>query len=66
MCVSPQSHQTLCNLRDLNPSGSSLYGILQARILEWVAIPSSGGSSQPRDGTHVSNVSCIVRRFLYH
>ena len=66
VCMSLQSHLTLCNLRDLNPSGSSLYGILQARILEWVAIPSSRGFSWPGDGTHVSYVSCIVRRFLYH
>ena len=66
MCVSHQSHLTLCNLRDLNPSGSSLYGILQASILEWVAITSSRGSSRPRDGAHVSYVSCIGRRFLYH
>ena len=35
-------------------SGCSLHGLLQARILEWVAMPSSRGSSQPRDGTHVS------------
>ena len=41
-------------------------GILQARILEWVAMPSSRGSSQPSDGTHVSYVSCIGRRALYH
>ena len=41
-------------------------GILQARILEWVAMPSSRGSSQPREGTQVSYVSCIGRRVLYH
>ena len=41
-------------------------GILQARILEWVAMPSSRGSSQPRDWTHVSQVSCIGRQVLYH
>ena len=40
--------------------------ILQARILEWVATPSSRGSSQPRDGTCVSYVSCIGRQVLYH
>ena len=39
----------------LRPYGpSSVHGILQARILEWVAISSSRGSSQPRDGTHFS------------
>ena len=41
-------------------------GILQARILEWIAMPSSRGSSWPRDGTHVSCVSCIGRQVLYH
>ena len=47
------------------PRGSSVCGILQARMLEWVAILSSRGSSQPRDQTHVSSVSCIGRRVLY-
>ena len=45
---------TLCNPRDYSPPGSSIHGILQARILEWVAISSSRGSSQPRDQTQVS------------
>ena len=44
---------------DCSPPGSSLHGILQVRILEWVAIPFSRGSSQPRDQTWVS---CIVGR----
>ena len=48
---------------DCNPPGSSLHGILQARILKWVAMPSSRGSSPPRGRTHVS---CIGRRILYH
>ena len=43
--------------------GSSVHGILQARVLEWVAIPSSRGSSPPRDGTHIS---CISMCILYH
>ena len=43
---------TLCNPMDCNPPGSSVHGILQARILEGDAIPSSRGSSQPRDQTH--------------
>ena len=42
---------TLCDPMDCSPPGSSVYGILQARILEWVAVPSSRGSSQPRDWT---------------
>ena len=41
--------------------GSSIQRILQARILEWVAVPSSRGSSQPRDHTYFSYVSCIGR-----
>ena len=44
-----------------SPPGSSVHGILQARILEWVAVPFSRGSSQPRDQTLVS---CIAGRFL--
>ena len=49
------------------PPGSSVHGILQARVLqEWVDGPSSRGSSQPREGTTVSYVSCIGRRVLYH
>ena len=42
---------------DCSPSGSSVHGILQARIVEWVAIPSSRGSSQPRDRTQVSHIA---------
>ena len=44
---------------DCSPSDSSVRGIFQARVLEWVALPSSGGSSPPRDQTWVSCVSCI-------
>ena len=47
---------------DYSPPGSSVHGILHARILEWVAISFSRGSSQPRDQTHVS---CIGRQILY-
>ena len=47
-------------------TGFSLHGILQARILVWVAMPFSRRSSQPRDRTHVSCVSCIGRQVLYH
>ena len=46
-----QSRPTLCDPRDCSPPGPSVHGILQARILKWVATPSSRGSSQPRDGT---------------
>ena len=51
---------------DCSPPDSSVHGILQARILEWVAIPFSRGSSPPRDRTHVSYISCIGRWVLYH
>ena len=43
---------TLCDPLDCKPPGCSVHGILQARILEWVALPSSRGSAQPRGGTH--------------
>ena len=50
MCATlPQVCLTICDPMDYNPPGSSDYGILQARILEWVAMPSSRGFSQPRD-----------------
>ena len=48
------------------PPSSSVHGILQARILEWVAISSSRGSSPCRDRTRVSYISCIGRQALYH
>ena len=51
----------LCNYMDCSPPGSSVSGILQARILEWVAIPSSRRSSRPRDQTHVF---CITGGFF--
>ena len=56
-----QSCLTLCYPTDYNLSGSSVHGILQVRILEWVAIPFSRESSQPRDWTWVS---CITGRFF--
>ena len=59
-CVCVQSLQlclTLCDPMDCSPPGSSVHGILQARILEWVAISFSRRPSQPRDGTHVSCTS---------
>ena len=48
------SHSWLCNPLDSSPPGSSVYGVFQARILEWVATPSSRGSSWPREWTLVS------------
>ena len=51
---------------DCSESGSSVHGTFQARMLEWVAISYSRGASQPRDGTHISCISCIGRQILYH
>ena len=52
---------TLCGPMDCNQPGSSVHGISQARVLEWVAIPFARGSSQPRNWTQVS---CIAGRFF--
>ena len=51
-----QSSLTLCNSMDCSPPGSSVHGILQAKILECVAILSSRGSSWPKDQTHISHI----------
>ena len=60
-----QSCLTFRDPMDYSPPASSVHGILQARILEWVAMPSSRGSSQPReDQTQVSSVSCIAGGFF--
>ena len=56
--------QLFCNSFN-SPPGSSAHGILQARILEWVAISSCRGSAQPRDQTCISCVSCISGRSFY-
>ena len=61
VCSVAQSCLTLCNSMDCSPPGSSVHGIFQARTLEWVALPSSGRSSPPRDRTQVS---CIAGRFF--
>ena len=64
MCVRLVTHScpTLCNPMDCSPSGSSVHGILQARLLEWIVFSFSRGlPSQPRDGTHIS---CIAVRFF--
>ena len=55
-----------CDLMGWSPPGFSVHGISQARILKWVAISSSRGSSWPRDQTCVSCVSCISRQVLFH
>ena len=61
-----QSCPTLCDSVDHSSLGSTVHEILQTWILEWIAMPSSRGSSWPRDWTHVSYISCIGRRVLYH
>ena len=58
-----KSCPTLCNPMDCSPPGSSVHGILQARILEWVPIFFSRGPSQPKDPTYISYTG---RRVLYH
>ena len=58
-----QLYPTLCDPLGCSPPGSSIHGFLQARVLEWVAMPSSRGTSQPRDQTHISYISCIGRIF---
>ena len=52
-----QSCPTLCDPVNYSPPGSSVHGVLQARILEWVAISFSRGSSPPRDRTQVSHIA---------
>ena len=64
--LSSQSCPTLCNPVACSLLGSSLQRVYQTRILEWVAIPSCRASSQPRDQTCISSVSCIDRQILYH
>ena len=61
-----QSCLTLCGPMDCRPPGSSVHGILQARILERIAIPSSRGSFQLRDQTGISCFPCIGKWILYH
>ena len=76
LCLRPRGRQTgahactlccfsrvrLCDPMDYSPPGSSVHGILRAGILEWVAMPSSRESSQPRDQTHSS---CIAGIFFF-
>ena len=57
---------TVCEPMAHSLPGSSVHGILQVRIVEWVAIFFSRGSSQPRDQTSVSGNSCIGRQVLYN
>ena len=54
----------VCNPKDCSPPGSSIHAILQARILEWVAISFSKGSSQTRDRTRLLTSSMLTGRFF--
>ena len=62
-CLVAKPHLTLCDPMGCSPPGSSVHGISQARILEWVAISLSRESSRHSDRTHVS---CIDRWILHH
>ena len=66
LCLVTQSYPTLCDPMDCSPAGSSVHGIFQARVLEWVAIAFTRGSSPPRDWTRISSVSRIAGRFFSH
>ena len=61
LCLVARLCPTLYDPVDCNPPGSSSMGILQARVLAWIAMPSSRGSSQLRDQTHVS---CLAGRLF--
>ena len=65
-CTVAQSCLTLCDPMDCNPLGSSIHGVFQSRMLEWIAISSSRGSFWPSDPTCISGVFCIDRWILYH
>ena len=60
-CLVTKTCPTFCDPMDCSLLGSSVHGILQARILEWVAISLFRGSFQPRDQTHIS---CFVSGFF--
>ena len=62
LCV----YQFASIVSDCSSPGSSVHGILQARILQWVVMPSSRGSSKPRERTHLPYSSSLGRRVVYH
>ena len=65
-CSVAQSRPTLGDPMDCGPPGSSIHGILQARIPEWLPMPFSRGSFRPGNQTHISYFSCTGRQVLYH
>ena len=66
VCSVAQSYLTLCHPMNYSPPGSTVLGISQARILEWVDISFSRGSSRSSNWTRISCGSCIGRQILYH
>ena len=66
LCSVAQLCPNLCDPLKYSLPDSSVHGIILASILEWVAISSSRGSSQPRDQTHISCISCIAGRVFTH
>ena len=66
VCLVAQLCPTLCDPLDCSLPGAFVHGILQWRILEWVAVSSSRGSSRLQDGTCVCRVSCNAGRFFSH
>ena len=62
-CIVTKSCLPLCDPMNYSMPGSTVHGIFQARIMEWVAISFSRGSSQPR---YQTCISCIGRRIIYH
>ena len=65
-CSVAKSCPTFCDPMDCSPPGCFVHGILQTRILQWVAMLSSRGPSWPRDQTCVCCISCLGRQILYH
>ena len=57
LCLVAQTYPTLCDPMDCHPRGSSVHGILQARVLKWVSMPSSRRSSRATDQTQVSRIA---------
>ena len=64
LAKSLQSCPSVCDSMNCSLPDSSIHGILQARVLEWVAMPSSRRSSQPRNRTCVSYISCTAGEFF--
>ena len=66
LCLASQLCLTLCNPMNCSLPGSSIHGIFQQEYWSGLSFPTPGVSSQPRDQTHVSCISCLGRQILYH